>query len=379
MEQQIAQARSALSKTRNDLASPVHRLPEEILDEIFAYVIYSPQYSYTEFGVHLAEMEEHLLKIYRSLYALLGVCSPWKKAILNQGYFWSTVPLIQQQSVESDWGSKTTKACPKYREAGNVSFKRAKDHRLDLAVVFRTGFCSDMNYGTLQEYLPRIRTINAVSNSIMGIWRIMDTIVPAASALSSLSELSICQKQDQHFYYSIPSEHDHMYLGYSTGVVALNEFLESLPVLRISGAHMCWDMLVFSNRLAKLRLQDINFGTDHTMMANLCHALASATGLRELEIVSIISFHESQEPFASSLGMISLPNLESLLMDNLFLNTLECILNCIITRSHRLTLHLTPNFLYFNLTGEQVLEQATQASPTGSRRTQSNNRIGANT
>ncbi|CAE6532300.1 unnamed protein product [Rhizoctonia solani] len=44
MEQQVAQARSALSKTLNDIASPVHCLPEEILTKIFAYVIYSAQY-----------------------------------------------------------------------------------------------------------------------------------------------------------------------------------------------------------------------------------------------------------------------------------------------------------------------------------------------
>ncbi|KAL5636263.1 hypothetical protein ACGC1H_004920 [Rhizoctonia solani] len=290
-------------------------------------------------------MRDHLHQIYRGVYTLLGVCSRWQKVIKNRGTFWSMIPVLQApQSVDSE----SQKIHEKYRQATLISLERARGCFLDIAAVLEPGF-SSKHFDLLKGHLCRIRAINVIASGRDDIRCVTDVILQGSGLPSSLSELSIYQRQVE--YHRDPEAHDAIYSPESPELARFNELLQSLAVLRINGAHMHWDMLVFSHRLTKLRLQAINFGTDHAMVGRLRHSLASATGLRELELVSVKSFRSSSleallvftSPFA--------PNLESLLLDDLCMNTLIHLLKDIMFPLHRLTLHLTPNIQFFNLPG----------------------------
>ncbi|CAE6376647.1 unnamed protein product [Rhizoctonia solani] len=345
MDQQLAQARSTLFKTRNEITSPVHRLPDEILVDIFTHVVYSPPNACDHDGV--AEMGDHLHQIYRCVYALLGVCSRWQKVIKNRRTFWSIIPVLQApQSVDFE----SWEIYEKYRQAMLISLERARGCFLDIAAVLVPGFSSEC-FDLLKGHLPRIRTINVIASGPDDINCVMDVILQGSSLPSSLSELSIYQTQVEH--YRVPEERDAIYSPESPDLVRFNELLRSLAVLRINGAHIHWETLAFSHRLTKLRLQAINLGTDHAMVTRLRHTLASATGLRELEIVSVRSFRSSNSGIQTFFTGPFVPNnLESLVLDDLCINTLIHLLSLsyIPSRPHRLILHLTPNARFFNLT-----------------------------
>ncbi|KAG8700226.1 hypothetical protein FRC11_013121 [Ceratobasidium sp. 423] len=248
----------------------------------------------------------------------------------------------------------------KYQEAMNVSLERAQGCSLDIAAVLELGraaFCTVARFDSLEHNLSQIRTINIVADSPIYIRLLMDILVQGPIEPSSLLELSLCHKQDKEdpFYrmISTPGPFDHVYLRESSELILFNEILESLTVLRLSGVYIHWDMLTFSNRLTKLRLQDINFDTDHTMIHLLYHALTSATGLRDLEIISTETCYDlSTTSSPTRIPMISFPNLESLLVDDLYCNTLFFLLRAIKSRSHRLTLRLTRNSLCVKLPRE---------------------------
>ncbi|KDN41170.1 hypothetical protein RSAG8_07584, partial [Rhizoctonia solani AG-8 WAC10335] len=351
LDRQIAQARSVLSKTRNEIASPIQRLPEDVLVEVFTLVIYSPPNA-THDGV--AKMEKHLLKLYRWIHALRGVCSRWQRVILGRGYFWSMIPIFQAPKPAGFIrSSRSQELQTKYRQAMSVSLERARGCCLDIAILGST-FPSEY-FDILEGHLPQIRTINILGSKRGAIRGLMDTILQGSIPPSSLLELSIYIKPSEEFYRRPPGVDDYIYHPESPNCIRFNELLQSLPVLRINGAHMHWDALVFSNRLPKLRLQAINFGSDRTMVDCLHHALASATGLREFEVVSVKStcdINEALPPFVTPISPISLPNLESLLVVDLCRNTLLFLLTSIVSRSHRLTLHFTQICRYFNVPSE---------------------------
>ncbi|CAE6539988.1 unnamed protein product [Rhizoctonia solani] len=330
-----------LSDPRNEITLPRNHLPGDVLVEIFAYVIFSSPHQDVHDGV--TEMEDHLLKIYRQTHTLLEVCTYWNRTLLSRGCFWYIIP-IYRAPKPSDHDSR--ELYEKYRRATLASLARARGHRLDIAAVFGSDFSSE-NFDILKEYLPRTRTINIVASKPSGIRNVMDTIIHSSS---SPLELSICQKQAEQFYRRFPEVHDGVYPPESSDLAHFTQFLRSVPVLRVSGVHMHWNKLVFSDRLTKLRLQAINFGSDRVMIGRLCRALVFATGLRELELVSIRSFYTTGTilSFGANVPPLSFSNLESLLVDNLYNNTLVVLFKYIVSRTHCLTFHLTQESQCYN-------------------------------
>ncbi|KAG8689323.1 hypothetical protein FRC11_003152, partial [Ceratobasidium sp. 423] len=77
-------------------------------------------------------------------------------------------------------------------------------------------------------------------------------------------------------------------------------------------------------------------------METLLHALNSATELHDLKFISVITC--SDQALAQNARVstrISLPNLRSLLIEDLHFNTLDLLLPSITSRSHHLTLSLS--------------------------------------
>ncbi|KAG8686216.1 hypothetical protein FRC11_009331 [Ceratobasidium sp. 423] len=115
----------------------------------------------------------------------------------------------------------------------------------------------------------------------------------------------------------------------------------SLSVLKLYGVKIGWGQVAFSNRLVKLHLQEINLGYD-IILAQIMTALSSATELRQLNFISVKSFPDPTSPQSTTIRpKISLPNLETLVAQDLYSNTLNSLLSSITSRSHQLTLHLT--------------------------------------
>ncbi|CAE7169910.1 unnamed protein product [Rhizoctonia solani] len=78
--------------------------------------------------------------------------------------------------------------------------------------------------------------------------------------------------------------------------------------------------------------------------------------LRDLRIISITTFPDNTDT-----PKISLPNLQYLLVRDLYNNTMHQILESISTRSHYLTLHLTPRCLWIQDAGQSTPEDDVDA------------------
>ncbi|CAE6444404.1 unnamed protein product [Rhizoctonia solani] len=336
LDQQIAQARSILSKTRNEILSPATRLPEEVLAEIFTYVVFSDR---TLESSTVATIEDSVIGIYRSLHSLIGVCSVWRNAALVRGEFWSITPVLEYPFP-----------APQLKKAVELSLGRAGSRELHLAGVLSTH--RSLNIDILEKHTSRFRTVNIISESYDAIRRMIGVFL-ASSTPVLLSELSICQKQATSFYRGLPSEYQDLYPVHPDTDDPIFEFyglLGSLSILRLSGAHIRLDRLP-SDQLTKLRLQSLNLGYDHEMIFALRCTLSSATRLRDLGFVSIRTFPNSGWPLEDSYiatQTITIPSLQTLLIQDLYFNTMTYLLASITSRSHHMTLYITENYRQYN-------------------------------
>ncbi|CAE6397919.1 unnamed protein product, partial [Rhizoctonia solani] len=336
LDQQMAQARSILCKTRNEILSPATRLPEEVLAEICTYVVFSDQASDNS---AVATMEDSVIGIYRSLHSLLGVCSVWRNAALVRGEFWSITPVLEYPFP-----------APQLKRAVELSLERAGSRELHLAGVLSP--YRSHNLDILEKHTSRFRTVNIISESHDAI-RHMIGVFLASSTPVLLSELSIYQKQAASFHPRSSCDFRELYLVHPDTDDPIFEFydlLSSLSILRLNGAHINLSMLP-SDQLTVLRLQALNLGYDHEMLSTLNCILSSATGLRELEIVSIRTFPNSGWPLEGSYvasQAITIPSLQTLLIQDLHFNTMTYLLIGITSRSHHMTLNLTENYRRYN-------------------------------
>ncbi|KAH7340088.1 hypothetical protein B0J17DRAFT_704632 [Rhizoctonia solani] len=350
LDRRIAQARSTLCRTRNRIVSPISCFPEELLMEIFAYVTFTGAVEPAAI-----DMESRAISIYRSLHNLLGVCSTWRNIALNQGALWSTIPVLE---------SNLPLVC---RRATDLSLQRAKNYDLHLAAsLLYTPRILD--YRNLGENTSRFRTINITTTNHDNITHIMDAFLESGE-LARLSELSIRVKRDGGLRHQVianngdddGSDRAILYADGQPNSDSFSKVLESLSVFRVSGINLYWGRIAFSSQLVTLHLQDLNLGFDLTMVDLLNRALSSAIRLRDLKLISIRSSHSFTIRFSSamlkSIPKLSLPNLETLLLDDLCCNTLMILLGSVISRSHRLTLHLTKECLKFKKSRSQA-EQA---------------------
>ncbi|KAG8723009.1 hypothetical protein FRC11_002598, partial [Ceratobasidium sp. 423] len=166
MEQQLSKSRSALARTRNRLASPLYRFPEEILSQIFMDVIHD-YYPLME-GTAPIPMEDHLTYTYRGLHGLLRVCSVWRNVALRQAALWSTIPILN-----SAFGTPVS-GCVLYRET-SLSLQRAGGAGLHLAGVL--GLSEYEKTKLLPDYVSRFQTINLKSQYLHSIHEIIDMVL----------------------------------------------------------------------------------------------------------------------------------------------------------------------------------------------------------
>ncbi|KAH7339078.1 hypothetical protein B0J17DRAFT_401453 [Rhizoctonia solani] len=342
LNKQISQAKSALAHSRNKVLSPIYHCPEEVLFEIFSYVIYDPLDIDDS-----VPMVNGLLGMYRSVHSLLGVCTMWKSAVLARGSFWSTVPIMAPYPRTLRLG------CP---QAMHLSLERAGGADLHLAAIIP--HCTDKlpSLDELSKYASQFRTINIMSGC-EGVVRDLMEIFGRLGASRRLSDLSIQLEADEKTTNALPQWFNYVINPNSSTRSLFDQLLPSLSEFRLHGSPIFWDHVRFSNQLTKLELQEFTLGYD-SEIAKVMVALSSASELRHLKFISVKTFPNPGLSGRTTAGpKITLPKLQTLPVQDLYANTLECSLPSIGSRSHQLTLHLTEKTFRILCPGESEAER----------------------
>ncbi|CAE6465072.1 unnamed protein product [Rhizoctonia solani] len=328
--QQLAQARSTLARTRNRLLSPISRLPEDLLSEIFMKAIFThtdpPK---DDSDVDISPMEYSVITVHRTLHSLLGVCSLWKNFILVRGIFWSVVPLFYSPSISM-----------RCTQALGLGIARAGTGNLHLAASYSTtGDTIDLDI--LADHASRFSTCNIFAHSTPAIRSVMKKfLAPDSTKALALSQLSVRVKCHPH-RRRYPSDLDYVFPQDSSEQNLFEKLAANLSVLRIRNFDIHWSKIVFSQRLTELHLQGI--WCYESTVIDLLGAL-SVTKLRSLKFISVRTVPDDT-PIARDEQIkrtVSLPSLQSLFIEDLFCETLKVILSSITSRSHKLSLFLTP-------------------------------------
>ncbi|CEL56293.1 hypothetical protein RSOLAG1IB_07709 [Rhizoctonia solani AG-1 IB] len=339
---QLPKNTTHLVQTRNKLVSPVFRLPKEMLSEIFLNFAFGPSLDVSD----PPSMNQSVRLAYARLYTLCDVCSAWRDIVMNCGMLWSVIPLIPMPL-----GSK-----PKPYE---LSLQRAGGSLLHLAADVDADYNQDMREAMLKllsEYGPRLRAVNLGVNENGS-----KTAVSAIEALLyhnttdgfQLSELSITRYYKHpslsHFlfassardlHYTVPRDRDYIFPRDSLQQASLIRLLRSLTVFRVSKVLLHWDNVAFSSQLVDIQIENVTLGYDDAIISFLA-SLASASQLRNLAISDVITFERTDKTAEMNAHpLIVLPKLQSLVIQDLFFNTLKTITSTISSGQAHLTLFL---------------------------------------
>ncbi|KAH7326800.1 hypothetical protein B0J17DRAFT_722744 [Rhizoctonia solani] len=318
----LDESTAALARTRNRFASAFFRLPGEIISKIFMSFVYDRTSAETR-----KSMKDEIWLIYRRLYTLLGICSVWKDILTYRGALWSVVPIISNLSTV-EWGPS------------EYNLQRAGGSALHLAAA--TEFPSSPTHlrSVLLKHSPRFHTIDLDMESVSEIRNTLIALLQRNTP-KSLSQLRIQLIDFGPFSsHTLPDNDDYILPHNSRFLFA--DFVKNLATFRISDAHFHWGSLTFSNPLADLWIEVV-LGHDDAIIS-FARALSSASNLRDIKIISVMTFQK----LGSTLGLspsltppVVLPALQSLHLQGLYLNTLECILSIIAPGPYNLALLLT--------------------------------------
>ncbi|KAH7339166.1 hypothetical protein B0J17DRAFT_768152 [Rhizoctonia solani] len=326
LSQRLASAHSSIVRTRNNIASPAHRLPNEILSKIFHIAIYSIDVKETR----QLSCEYTIRTIYQRLHALAGVCSAWRRVGLEEA-FWSLVPIIEHPS-----GCYTP-------TAAQLSLERAPNYRLRLAGYLKDSRpdIQEFTVRMFSQHGPRFDSINLHSDSLISLVQSMGAWIDRISGGQvSIKNLSLC-------YSTHPQPQLHRPLGATEGLFPLDsprwpEFerlIESLRVLHIWGLMLPIESLSLRH-LTQLTLQEIRLN-NNLVFASSLRALASCSQLQTLEIISVVVLiWTTEEDFLRDLP-IFLPSLQYLYMEDLLAPLLQLTLRSISPGSHLVAINWT--------------------------------------
>ncbi|KEP49733.1 hypothetical protein V565_094150 [Rhizoctonia solani 123E] len=343
LEQRVAESRSVLARTRNQLLPPVSCLSNEILSEIFTYVVFDPVDPSNP-----VSMNKSLVDIYQSLHSLLGVCSTWRDVVLARGSFWSIIPIVEPRSPGVSFHNGY-----KPRSTG-ISLGRSGSTNLHLA-----GIISAYNYGAeLIEHIPRFGSINIISSSTSAISHLLSLFLGSGIPLK-VSSLSLCLESNVP-PSQIPPQRTSLSSCQRFQQKDLEDLVESLSVIRLSDVLFDWDRVKLSHRLVELELRNLNLGSDSNFISLLI-SLSSATELLTLKLIGVTTYPDPVTPqITTTKPIISLPKLQTMVARNLQFNALDLLLSSITSRSHQLTLHLTRRSVEIPLDNLQTEEVTTQ-------------------
>ncbi|KAL5637361.1 hypothetical protein ACGC1H_001115 [Rhizoctonia solani] len=316
---QLAQCQSVLSRTRNRLVSPVYSLPELVLSKIFSHVVYDCD------PVDYDGVEWQVQTFYRRLYTLLGVCTIWRDFGISMVTFWSIVPVIRESKLLVS------------RQTVSLGLSRSHTAPLDLVIVV-PGFTPQDILRSVAHHTSRIRSIHIASDTVLTVQNIIRRLTEF-DELGVLSELSLCVTD----LLCIGRTGNSVYTRFLTENHGLLKLTQSLTRVSLYGASFIWREVRFSIKLVELRLQQVVFGSS-SHVHEFVQAISSALELRYLTLISLTSFLDPG-PETGARPTVSLPKLQSLVLEDLYHNPLSIMLNSIEPGSHKLTIYLTDKCL----------------------------------
>ncbi|KDN47022.1 hypothetical protein RSAG8_03799, partial [Rhizoctonia solani AG-8 WAC10335] len=334
---QLFETRLTLEWTRKRLASPIHRLPEEMVSTIFMNVIFD--FSHSDIPDSTL-MEQNVYEVYRRLYQLLGVCSTWRGIIMTRGVFWSVIPMVENLST---------------RELGpfKLSLKRAGGSNLHLVAVADSESADISKNLTeiLTEYSSRFYAINLSIRDPRILVDAVDKLLQEDNT-GSLTKLSIRCVNAFNNQSWLPSDDRDSYVFHHDDLrqILFTRLAGALRTFRINGVHFHWQATTFSTRLNELWIENITLGYDDAVVPFL-QALSSASELRDLKIITVDTFcrRNSMAGTTEAPSRVVFPNLQSLYIRDIYSNTLKSLLRMITPGSYHLTLFLRETSLQNNL------------------------------
>ncbi|CAE6413057.1 unnamed protein product, partial [Rhizoctonia solani] len=239
LNQQLTQAQMAVAKARNRLASPLSRLPEEVLSNIFMCAVYDREDNFNYFpGV-----QERVQAIYQQLHNLMGVCTVWRNICVTRQAFWSIVPM-----VDPNFGYGLPRL-----QSTELSLQRAGNQGLDLAIFLQDhpDYPSEERLATLIDHFSRFRTINIHSRLRYLVFQVLIMLLQHG-APEMVSQLSLCYLDDRHGISYGYSE-DYCFNHEQHPVLRqFSRLMSSLSALQISNILFDWRGIAFSSRLVIL-------------------------------------------------------------------------------------------------------------------------------
>ncbi|CAE6474035.1 unnamed protein product, partial [Rhizoctonia solani] len=335
----IGESTSALARTRNKVASLVHKFPEEVLSEIFLNVIFDRNSSK---GVELLSMKHGVWLVYRRLYNLMGVCSTWRDIAMARGAFWSIIPMVPSAS-------------PKSKVPFELSLQRAGGSALHLAADNSSTSSLGNLTAVLSRYGLRFRTAIITMDDEKAI-RLAISELLKYTHHGSLSELSIQFTQSLGVLDDLPEDFDYVFPRGSPEQASFSSMMQSLTAFRTYGTLFHWDTIAFSARLTEFRIEQVALGYDDAIIP-VVRALSSASSLRDLKIISVTTFRNARQD-RDSLLPVTFPNLESLLLQDLYLNTLEYLLPMLAPGSYSLALFLSQNSIEISVSDDESIDES---------------------
>ncbi|CUA78469.1 hypothetical protein RSOLAG22IIIB_07095 [Rhizoctonia solani] len=308
----LGESSAMMARARNRLASRAYNLPEEVLSLIFMHVLFGDK------RLHYAAADCSVQAFYGRLYALLEVCSLWRATGLSRPEFWSIIPVIKG---------------PHYfinNKVASQSIHRSGELPMDLVVAV-TRITPESSVVALAQHTSRFRTINISAEEPRIIQVVMNHLLHSGNRLDALFELSMCitnlrnvdRFDGQPYFMFSPNNPDHpLFL----------QTLKSLTRFRLTGATLDWAQVSFSAHLTELQVRSVILGPDSSLH-HFLRAASTARQLQKLEFGSIISF---LEPNLADPPTLSFPALQTLILKDLYFNSLAIILRSIVSRSHRL-------------------------------------------
>ncbi|CUA69934.1 hypothetical protein RSOLAG22IIIB_08777 [Rhizoctonia solani] len=331
MSYHLNESKAALARTRNKLASRFFRLPQEVVSEIFANVVFDHNDSASS-GRRSLEHDGRML--YRRLYNLLGVCSSWRDLISVRGALWSVIPIFENRSDR------------KHKAVKRI-LHRAGGSPLHLAVSMAWSAPRRLTK-IIAEHGPRLRTLNVSASGRHVIREAIHNVLQHDPRLS-LTELSIWFENPSVVNYRMPGETEYLISRDHSNYASFARLMETLTAFRISGIHVPWETIASSTRLVEVRIEQVAIGYDSAIIP-FVRSLSSAPNLRDLKVISVSTFHDlGATQGHNSSAPVTFPNLETLLLQDLYYNTLEHLLPVVSPGSYHLTLFLTRKSLETNM------------------------------
>ncbi|CAE6486363.1 unnamed protein product [Rhizoctonia solani] len=339
--EELSQSQVSLARMRNRVSSPFYSLPGDVLAEIFKDAVYIP----TPDDKPFPPMADGLTRIFSRLHNLLAVCSTWRNTAVELSDLWSVIPVAHELS---------TRPTPR---SASLTLERSRALTSDRCRLHLAAVLPDRFYGHIAPFaegkIPQFTSINIEArfrSPTPYISDLLDNLLESQSP-AVMSELSIHHYEDPLEDSPPRPPKTNEYLDFT--MPTEKKLISSLSAFRLRRINVHWNTITLSDKLVEIHLQSVMLGSNAKLVEFL-HALEPASELRDLRLVSVVAFAGRATPIDSNAAprKISLPKLQSLLLDDLAFNVLQTVLTSIAPGTHKLKVHPTSKS-HYNLSGEE--------------------------